>query len=158
MEPHKTFRVAFDLDNTLIRCGYDFEIEEPTKKILSKFFKYEKLRRGTISLCNSLSEQNIEIWVYTTSLRKPAYIKRMFWLYGIKLDGVVNQTIHTKHVTVNSSKYPVLFGIELLIDDSEGVRLEAEKFGFNALIVQPEDINWVNKISEAVMMQKSLQS
>lgn len=111
-----------------------------------------------MALCRLLSQQNVEIWVYTTSLRKTDYINRVFWLYGIKLSGVVNQSVHNKYVTVNCSKYPVSSDIDLLIDDSEGVRIEAENFGFNALIVQPDDDNWVNKIIQTVISQKSLQS
>ena len=87
-----------------------------------------------------------EIWVYTTSYRSAAYIRRLFWLHGIQLDGVVNQARHDREVTVRSTKYPPQFGIDLLIDDSEGVRLEAERHGFAMLVVSPQDSEWLTKV------------
>ena len=46
------------------------------------------------------------------------------WLHGIRLDGIVNQARHDREVPARSTKHPPHFGIDLLIDDSEGVRLE----------------------------------
>ncbi|SMB97271.1 hypothetical protein SAMN00120144_0331 [Hymenobacter roseosalivarius DSM 11622] len=40
-------RIAFDLDNTLIRCGYDFPLEKPKRAMLAKLLGKEELRQGT---------------------------------------------------------------------------------------------------------------
>lgn len=58
------------------------------------------------------------MWVYTTSYRSAGYIRRLFWLHGIRLAGVVNQTRHEREVRVRATKYPPQFGIELLVDNS----------------------------------------
>ncbi|WP_201783255.1 hypothetical protein [Hymenobacter sp. AT01-02] len=76
----------------------------------------------------------------------PAAILATWYL----LDGVVNQQRHNREVRVRCTKYPPTFGITLLVDDSEGVRLEGERYGFRVVVVQPEDLNWVNTVQAAV--------
>ncbi|MGI4867662.1 MAG: hypothetical protein ACRYFZ_27335 [Janthinobacterium lividum] len=43
-------------------------------------------------------------------------------------------------------KYPPQFGIDLLVDSSEGMRLEAEHYGFKMLVVSPTDSEWAAKV------------
>lgn len=90
------------------------------------------------------------MWVYTTSYRSAWRVRRLFWLHGIWLDGVVNQQLHDCKVRARCTKHPPSFGIDLLIDDSEGVRIEGERHGFRVLVVAPEDIQWINKVKEAL--------
>jgi hypothetical protein len=45
-------------------------------------------------------------------------------------------------VTVRSTKYPPQFGIDLLVDDAPGVQVEAERHGFEMLLVAPTDAQW----------------
>ena len=139
-------RIAFDLDDTLLATTHDFPIELPFKKIWSYFFKYEPLRKGTFELFSQCKNLNHEIWIYTTSFRNPIYIRRLFWLYNIQIDGIVNQTIHDKNVEQPISKYPPAFDIDILIDNSEGVKIEGERHGFNTIWILPDDENWVENI------------
>jgi len=139
-------RIAFDLDDTLLATTHDFPIELPIKKFWSYFFKYEPLRKGTNKLFSQCRNLNHEIWIYTTSFRNPIYIKRLFWLYGIRLDGIVNQKIHTQKVKQNISKYPPAFDIDILIDNSEGVKIEGERHGFKTIWILPNDEQWVENI------------
>jgi hypothetical protein len=139
-------RIAFDLDNTLIRSAHAFALETPQRKLWARLLGKESLRAGIVELCEHCRRQGWEVWVYTTSYRSTSYIRRLFWLHGIRLAGVVNQARHDREVTVRSTKYPPQFGIDLLIDDSEGVRLEAERYGFNMLVVSPKDADWVAKV------------
>ncbi|RZL02498.1 MAG: hypothetical protein EOO62_22115 [Hymenobacter sp.] len=139
-------RIAFDLDNTLIRSEYAFALEAPKRRFWARLLGKEALRAGTVELCEYCRAQGWEVWVYTTSYRSAGYIRRLFWLHGIRLAGVVNQARHDREVTVRSTKYPPQFGINLLIDDSEGVRLEAERYGFTMLVVSPTDANWVANV------------
>ena len=139
-------RIAFDLDDTLIATTHDFPIEMPIKKFCSYFFKYESLRKGTAKLFSQCRSQNHEIWIYTTSFRSPIYIKRLFWLYGIPIDGIVNQKIHSQIVKQNISKYPPAFDIDVLIDNSEGVKIEGERHGFKTIWILPDDKQWVENI------------
>jgi hypothetical protein len=48
------------------------------------------------------------------------------------------------------SKYPPAFGIDLLIDDLEGVRCEGDRFGFRVLCVAPDDELWAEKVLAAI--------
>jgi hypothetical protein len=138
-------RIAFDLDNTLIRGAHAFALEKPKYKFLAKLLGGEPLRAGIGELCEYCQAQGWEIWVYTTSYRSAGYIRWLFWLHGIRLAGVVNQARHDREVTVRSTKYPPQFGIDLLLDDAAGVRLEGERYGFEVLLISPTDADWVAK-------------
>lgn len=139
-------RIAFDLDNTLIRGKYAFALETPKRRFWARLLGKEALRAGTVELAEYCRQRGWEIWVYTTSYRGAGYIRRLFWLHGIRLAGVVNQARHDREVTVRSTKYPPQYGIDLLLDDSEGVRLEGERHGFAVLVIDPTDAEWVAKV------------
>ena len=57
---------------------------------------YEPLRHGIKELTDSCRRHDWEVWVYTTSYRSAWRIRKLFWLYGIRLDGVVNQQRHDR--------------------------------------------------------------
>jgi len=143
-------RIAFDLDNTLIRCNYDFPLERPRRNKWVKLLGGEMLRQGITELVGYCRQHNWEVWVYTTSYRSAWYIRKLFWLHAVWLDGVVNQARHTREVKARGTKHPPSFGIDLLVDDSEGVRLEAERHNFRMIVVAPEDEQWVLKVKEAL--------
>ncbi len=149
--PKIQMKVAFDLDNTLIVSHFSFPVELPKRRFWAYFCKYEPLRAGTVALFDFCKQQGWEIWIYTTSFRSVSYIKRLFWLYGIGLNGVVNQEIHNKKANANSSKYPPSFGIDVIVDDSEGVKIEGKKYNFNAIWIQPDNINWVADIKSQLL-------
>ena len=149
-------RLAFDLDNTLIRCGHHFPLETPQRRILARLLSNEQLRHGTKQLVAYCRRHGWEVWVYTTSYRSAWRIRRLFWLHGIRLDGVVNQQRHDREVRARCTKHPPSFGIDLLIDDSEGVRMEGERNGFRVLVVRPEDERWVEKVKEAVLKNETI--
>jgi len=143
-------RLAFDLDNTLIRCGYGFPLEVPRRNWWARLLGNEGLRQGITELAADCQRRGWEVWVYTISHRSAWHIRRLFWLHGIRLDGIVNQQRHGREVRARCTKHPPSFGIDLLIDDAEGVRLEGERYGFRVLVVRPEDGKWVEKVKVAV--------
>ncbi len=96
-------------------------------------------------------QQGEEVWIYTTSYRSVVYIRFLFLLHGIQLKGVVNQAIHDRHLKKLSraprcSKYPPAFGIDLLIDDQEGVLLEARRHDFKVVWVKPQYKDWTEQV------------
>lgn len=139
-------RIAFDLDNTLIRCGYDFPLEKPKRRAWARLLGGEQLRLGVVAVAEYCRQRKWDVWVYTTSYRSNWYIRKLFWLHGIKLAGVVNQQRHDREVAIRCTKHPPTFGIDLLFDDSEGVRLEGERYGFKTIVIQPQDTKWVLKV------------
>ena len=143
-------RLAFDLDNTLIRCGHAFPLATPQRRILAQLLGTEQLREGTKELVEACRQRGWEVWVYTTSYRSAWRIRRLFWLHGIRLDGVVSQPRHNREARARCTKYPPSFGIDLLIDDSEGVRIEGERHGFRVLVVAPDDAQWAEKVRAAI--------
>ena len=52
------------------------------------------------------------------------------------------------------SKYPPAFGIDLHIDDSEGVLEEGREHGFRVVVVTPNDERWTEKVLDAVSEAK----
>lgn len=143
-------RIAFDLDNTLIRDQYPFPLEVQSNRWFFKLLGFEPLRKNTIQLMRLLQQKGYEIWIYTASLRDLVYLRLLFRWHGIVLGGIVNQTIHLQEVKKRCCKYPPAFDIDLLIDDSRGVEVEARKYHFDMIRVMPEDDNWHLKVIEKV--------
>lgn len=144
-------RIAFDLDDTLISSYPNFETEKPTRHIFSKIFIHEKLRKGAKEIFDFLKNKGHQTWIYTSSFRNIFYIKRLFWLYNISLDGVINQNIHNKIVQEKSSKHPPTFGIDILIDDSLGVKEEGNIFGFKVVVLRYDDRMWLEKVKTEIL-------
>jgi hypothetical protein len=148
-------RIAFDLDDTLIPSRPDsFAVEKP-RGLLGRLFAQEHLRHGTAELFRCLARQGCDLWVYTTSLRSPRSIRALFRWYGVRLGGAINQEVHWDWLrrqpdALRCSKYPPAFGIDLLVDDSEGVWLEGQQFRFNVVHVLPADVAWAEKVLAAV--------
>ncbi|WP_406694684.1 hypothetical protein V5E97_26870 [Singulisphaera sp. Ch08] len=143
-------KIAFDLDDTLIPSGVVFPVEN--QRFLARLLGHEQIREGTIALMKSLIKQGWEVWVYTTSFRSPTYVRMLFLLYGVRIAGVINQYHHFKKVTgcghsyQDCSKYPPVFGIDLLVDESEGVWLESQRHGFKMVLVRPDDPFWAEAV------------
>jgi hypothetical protein len=115
----------------------------------------EPLRAGTITLFTELHYCGHEIWIYTSSYRHPLLVKLWLRYYGIRVAHVINKQIHDRAnrlqtSPVRASENPNLFGIDLHMDDSLGVKMEGERYGFRVLVIEPTDRAWVDKILQAV--------
>lgn len=144
-------RISFDLDDTLICYQPDVPHEPRLAWYQRVFVGDEPLRLGSRSLVRQLREQGWEIWIYTTSYRRPAHIRRWLWCHGIRVTNVINQDVYDAHLKKvpqhrPPTKNPKAFGIDLHIDDLEGVRLEGETHGFRVLVIRPDDEAWANKV------------
>jgi hypothetical protein len=144
-------RISFDIDDTLV-CG----TMAPTEQHLSWFNRWryhELMRAGTRALMHALKERRSDLWIYTTSYRSPRYLRGWFRGIGIRLGGVVNQDRHERLLKrfqfgneYPPSKFPSAYGIDLHIDDSEGVAEEGRRFGFRVLVIDPKDLDWTAKV------------
>ncbi len=144
--------ISFDLDNTLIPNGNEFETEK--QSFLIRLFRVEKIRKGTCELFDYLQKQGHTINIYTTSYRSKAKIRFMFLLYGLKVTKIINQTENVKtlkNLEINASKYPLAYNFDLHIDDSIGVKRESEQLKFNTIVVKPNERNWVEVIKRKTL-------
>lgn len=92
-----------------------------------------------------------QLWIYTTSYRPARYLHGWFRSFGVPIYGVVNQHRHERVVgRQGPSKYPPAFGIDLHIDDSEGVAEEGKRHRFEVVVVAPTDLDWVVQVLEVV--------
>ncbi len=147
-------RIAFDLDDTLIPTTTQFSVGSRKLGFPASLLFKEELRLGAPELLRKLSLEH-ELWIYTTSLRKEAYVKAWFKLWGVKIAYVINQTKHKEAVSGNSmysrfSKSPKFYDIDLLVDDLPGVEIECNQQGSNSVIVSPDDDEWAQKILSRV--------
>lgn len=152
---HVPIRISFDVDDTLACQPHHAEAEYSRLPAVIHRWLGEPLRIGTRTLTRELRRQGCSIWVYTSSGRTPSYIRRWLLLYGIQVDGIVNSERHSEalnlHGFANSpSKFPPAFGIDLHVDDSEGVKIEGHEHGFRVVVVRPDDENWAQRVIDAV--------
>lgn len=152
--PQRT-RISFDLDDTLACHRAEVPAEQGYFPTFIHRWLGEPLRHGTGSLMRELRRRGCSVWIYTTSGRTPFYIRRWLLLHGIRVDGVVNSERHRHGLAAHGfsclpSKFPPAFGIDLHIDDSEGVRMEGEAHGFRVLVVRPDDERWTLRVLDAV--------
>lgn len=139
--------ISFDLDSTLIPSGMEFPVEK--RSLMADFFGIENLRLGTITLIKELQSQGHRIHIYTTSYRSLWKIRLMFLYYGIRVKRIVNEKENRAVLLkekINSSKYPPVFKFDVHIDDLVGVGMEGEKFDFKTIIINPENLDWVNTV------------
>lgn len=143
--------ISFDLDSTLIPNGTEFETEN--RSAIAKLFGIEEMRKGTRELISDLQNQGHKIHIYTTSFRTKRKIRLTLKYYGIKVSRIVNEKENRKVLksrNINSSKFPPAFDFDLHIDDLKGVGIESERFNFKAIIVEPSDKNWIEKIKNGI--------
>lgn len=143
--------LSFDLDDTLISNKFESE----KSNLMHRFLGIKKIRKGTIDLFKELKKQKHQIYIYTTSYRSKSRIKWMFYFYGISVDFIINQQKHQKIIPttkLSCSKFPPMFHIDIHVDDSIGVEMEGQKYGFKTIIISEKDKNWtetvLNKISQ----------
>lgn len=154
-------RISFDLDDTLTSHCRKVPMESGWFPDFVHRWLGEPLRDGTTRLIRELRRRGCSIWIYTSSGRSPFHIRRWLLLHGIRVDGIVNSSLHylasRKHrLPLTPSKFPPAFGIDLHVDDSEGVRMEGEKLGFRVLVIDPYDTHWVEKVLAAVTRLQQL--
>jgi hypothetical protein len=69
--------------------------------------------------------------------------------HGITVDQIITQVENQnelKRRNIRSSKFPSAFGFDVHIDDSRGVQIEAERYHFKVIVVDPSDYDWSEKI------------
>lgn len=151
-------RVSFDLDEVLFVNPANHKTEPPLRFPYNRIYR-ERLREGTPGLIRELQEQNFEVWVYTTSFRSERYIKRLFRLYGVRFDGIVNGQRHLDEVAKGKSgvptKLPNRYRISLHIDDEAIVATYGRDHGFDVYQLDAQDDEWAQKIiSRACAVKK----
>ncbi|ROU06171.1 hypothetical protein [Lysobacter enzymogenes] len=144
-------RIAFDIDGTLTPLGAGQFPAAPLPFPLRLLWR-EPLREGAAALMRELQADGHEVWVYTSSLRSPAYLRLWLRCAGVRLAGVVNGDAHAQALrgrAVAPSKFPPAFGIDVLVDDAAGVAMEGEAHGFQVVLLDPADRAWADKVRAA---------
>ena len=145
-------RVSFDLDEVLFVSPATHKTEPPLSFPLNRIYT-ERLRLGTPELIRTLRKMGYEVWIYTSSFRSERYIRHLFRLYGVVLDGIVNGTRHLREVQRGHSetlpqKMPGRYRISLHIDDEAVICTMGRQYGFNVYQLEAEDDQWKEKIIE----------
>ena len=141
-------RISFDLDDTLIPPT-DNCFPTERRNYLQRMLGVEKLRLYTSELFRHLQTEGHEVGIYTTSYRSKLKLRLQLFSYGITPDFIITEKenrVELKRRQVYCSKYPPAFGIDLHVDDSVGVEREGKKYSFQTIIVNKEDLDWLEKI------------
>ena len=148
-------RLSFDLDDTLI-C-YQPEVPREPNRVLFFLRPWinEPLREGTCELFQELRKRGVEIEICTSSYRSPRLIRLLLACYGLRVGRIITQDTYEAYLRQHPQNYPPsknprAFGIDFHVDDSEGVRQEGKRFGFDTVVVSPEDKDWCQRILEAI--------
>jgi hypothetical protein len=142
-------RIAFDLDDTLLRCDVDFPLEPAARPWLGWLWGTPPLRLGTRQLFATLQRAGWRPWVYTSSGRSPLDIHLTLLAHGLSLEGAVNCHRHEHQVKGAHRKlvkYPPAFGIDVLVDDSIAVAQQGEAHGFRVVRIDPSSATWVDEV------------
>jgi hypothetical protein len=144
-------RISFDIDDTLMCRDPEMPCERRVLPFSLCFWVRESLRLGARSLIQDLQKQGHEVWIYTSSLRPPMYIRLWLLTHGVQVQGIINQDVHDRtmkrlHPRPTASKYPPAFGIQFHVDDSQGVLMEAEKHSFRVIQIDPQDTEWTARV------------
>ncbi len=140
-------KISFDLDDTLIPGSKIFQTERQT--LFQKLLGMEHIRKGTVELFKELKKRNHTVGIYTTSFRSCMGIKLLFLLNGFLLGFIINQRRHLRRLNskgIQSSKYPPAFNIDLHVDDSKGVEVEGQRYGFKTIIIDEHQTGWVSLV------------
>lgn len=143
-------RVSFDLDEVLFVSPKTHKTEPALPFPLNRVFS-ERLRLGTLELIRSLQAAGYQVWIYTSSERSERYIRWLFRLYGICLDGVVNAERHLREVQRGRreplpQKLPSRYRISLHVDDESVVASWGREYGFKTYLLNAQDDDWKEKI------------
>lgn len=147
-------RVSFDLDEVLFVSPETHRTEPALPFPLNRIFR-ERLRLGTPELIRTLRESGCDVWIYTSSARTERYIRTLFRLYGVKLDGIVNAQRHKREVQrdrkeVLPQKLPNRYRISLHVDDEAVIAAWGREYGFNTYLLNAQDDDWKEKILRTV--------
>ena len=148
--------ISFDLDDTLIPGTKRFDTER--QSLVHKILGLETLRIGTVELIRALQGKGHKIYIYTTSFRSPIKIWWTFFLYGIKLDRIINQEVHERTLREKArdySKYPPIFNIDIHVDDSKGLEIEGNRHNFKTIIVTEADSAWTDSVLTKIELHSS---
>lgn len=148
-------RISFDIDDTIVCYDPAVPVEPSRVPWWRRRWYTEPLRLGTPDLMRELLSMGCRICFYTTSYRTTHYMKRWLRFYGVRIENVINQSAHEKWMRKQGwrygpSKYPPAFGIDLHVDDLDGVEQEGRKHGFEVVVVRPHDEQWAERVLGAV--------
>ncbi len=143
-------RVSFDLDEVLFVSPETHKTEPELRFPFNRIYK-ERLRLGTPELINSLQKTGYEVWVYTSSFRSQRYIRHLFFLYGVKFDGIINGQRHLAEVQrdrkqILPQKVPSMYRISLHVDDESVICSLGRQYGFEAYQLEAQDDDWKEKV------------
>lgn len=143
-------RISFDLDEVLFVSPNTHETEPALIFPFNKIYK-ERLRLGTPALIHRMQKEGFQVWVYTSSFRTEKYIRRLFLLYGIRFDGIINGYRHMNEVQKGRThtlpnKMPNKYGIKLHIDDEDIMVKSGKMYGFKVYQLNEQDDEWAEKI------------
>lgn len=148
--PTPVMRVSFDLDEVLFVSPQTHKTEPPLPFPLRLIFQ-ERLRLGTPDLIRTLQSAGYAVWIYTSSFRSERYIRRLFRLYGVRLDGIVNGERHLREVQRDRretlpQKLPNRYKISLHVDDETVIASWGRQYGFHTFLLNAQDDDWKEKI------------
>lgn len=145
--------ISFDLDGTLLCEGNEHLADPEAPSLFGPFgCREDRLRLGALPLLRSLAEEGHAIWIYTQSLRGRSEVTGWFAGMGITLAGYVNLALHENAceqrgvVGKRPRKCPHWFGIDVHVDDDEGIALECDGSACRVIVVRVDEVDFEGRV------------
>lgn len=143
-------RVVFDLQETLL--AKDENDRDPVLDDLLHKRIRERLRAGATDVITKFQDAGFDVWVYTPSYNSLEYIRGIFSLYNISIDGIVNgvsdknrtksaETLHIKRMLEDKYRYAVN------IDDESVIMIDSFSKSYEQYDLPETKDTWAERVT-----------
>lgn len=147
-ESQREMCVSFDLDEVLMTDGSVIPAE---RKLIFPFscFYPKILRKNAAALIHSLHRLGCDVWVYTGQFYSCSYIRRLFRLYGCRVDGIANGMKNKKYCAEVRQAFREKYAVSIHIDGESVLYVNTRTGEYDSRALQG-GISWASDAFAAV--------
>lgn len=137
--------VSFDLDEILLTDGSEIPAHKKLPFPFSRMYR-KTLRRNAPVLIQELQRMGFDVWVYSGEYFSEAYIRRLFRLHHVKVDGILiglrRRGAHKPIREAFSKKYR----ISLHVDNQDVVCVKTQTREYESFAIDAVHEDWASEV------------
>ena len=145
--------VSFDLDEVLLTDGSVYPAHREFGFLRRRIYR-KTLRRNAPILIRELQRMGFDVWVYTGEYYPDRYIRRLFRLHGVKVDGVINGMRHRKGKSKIREAFSGKYRISLHADNGGLTCVRTRTGEYEMYDIDSVDHDWANQIVQKLRDNK----